>query len=133
MATMAAFILVAAGSCKRDDEPAPDPNVTRIIGSWKESFRAIDSNANGQPDSSERRASTQYRVATFYTNGAVRDTSFINGVASSIEASYTIDARQLTIIFPGIPPMRVLQLDENILTLRDSTRTPALITSFSKQ
>ncbi len=122
-----------AAACKRSDDTPPDTNATRIVGSWRESYRAIDSNGNGQADSSERFASSYYRMITFYANGSSHDTLFTNGVASSTEAAYTVDGDFLSIAFPGISPSRILQLDAGVLLLSDTSMHPALITGFNRQ
>lgn len=127
-----AALAFSAASCSKDDDTPPQTNATRIIGSWRETFRAPDTNGNGIIDSNERSNSGHYRVITFYTNGSVRDTSFINNVAGSIEASYTINELSLNILFPGIGPSRILQLDETNLQLRDTAARPQLVTGFRK-
>ena len=131
-AILGVFLALAAFSCKKDDGAPPDNNSTRIIGSWREAYRAADSNSNGRADSDERSNSTQYRVVTFYTNGSVRDTAFINGVASSIEATYTIDGDMLGIVFPGIPASKITRLDADSLVLSDTTSRPHLLTGYFK-
>jgi len=129
----AAFLTVAAVSCKKDPDPPAGDNATRIIGSWRQSYEAIDSNNNGRPDSSERIPTTDYRVISFYSNGNVHDTAFVNDTASSRNSTYSVTGDYLSIFSRGLTPNRILQLDAATLMLRDSSTRPAMITAFSKQ
>jgi hypothetical protein len=124
---------VAAISCKKEKDTPAETIATRIIGNWREIYSAADINANGQADSNERSSSNYYHILSLYDNGNVHDTLYMNGVASSIDATYSISGDYLSIHFPDIAPKRILQLDASALVLADTTQVPTVITAFNKQ
>jgi hypothetical protein len=126
------LLAVSVLSCKKDPEGPADTNATRIIGSWRQLYNAIDSNNNGRPDSAERIPTMEYRVLSFYSNGNVHDTLFVDDTASSLNATFSVNGDYLSIFSRGVVPSRILQLDAGTLILKDSSTRPAIITAFNK-
>lgn len=121
-------------ACKKDDSSS-DSNSTKIVGTWKQNFEAVDANTNNTLDASEKVNFTDYNVVTFNSNGTFTDSVSGSGFHAKLTGTYTVNGDYVTSIIPGFDTSagKITQLDNTTFILQDTSAHPAEWSGFTKQ
>ena len=123
-------------ACKKEDDASPANNSSKIIGNWKRSFTAADTNGNKMMDASEKVLASpgSYELLTFAPDGTCTD-SFNNGGSGGKDlATYSVNGDWLTWTFTGTPSwvVKIYQLDDVALVIQD-TSAPFIWLGYARQ
>jgi hypothetical protein len=118
-------------ACKKTDF-AP---TSIIVGSWKKSFTATDTNMNNVLEASEKTTATDYEVANFYSNGTFTDSlNDGNGMSVKFSGHYSLNGDWLTVTVPGFGSgtTKLIQLDTTTQIVQDTSRHPTEWTGYNR-